>query len=316
MSDPVNDPAGDDPNIRSPLAHLGGERPSAPAWFDAAVAQRPERTTLSAAGVEVELLAWGERGRPGLLFIHGGMAHADWWSFIAPFFAADHRVAALSLSGMGGSGWRDRYTPALHTEEALAAAEAAGLFDGGPPVVVGHSFGGGVTTYMARHAGERLRAAVVVDAGVRPPDKRWRGPPPGMNRPDKVYPDLPAALARFRLSPSQPCAELYILDHIARASLREVEGGWSWRFDPRLWDRMERGDRDQEAELAGVRCPIAFVWGEQSKLMGEDVVAYTRAHAPPGSPFFAIPQAEHHVLLDQPIALVSALRGLLSAWPR
>ena len=76
------------------------------------------------------------------------------------------------------------------------------------------------------------------------------------------------------------------------------------------------GREPQEEELAGVRCPIAFVWGERSRLMPEDTVAYTREHAPPGSPMFAIPEAEHHVLLDQPLALVSALRGLFSAWPQ
>lgn len=306
----------DDDNVRRPLAHLAGARPLAPAWFHAALADRPERTAVRVAGADVELLTWGERGRPGLLLIHGGMAHADWWSFVAPFFSADRRVAALSLSGMGGSGWRDRYGFDTYAEEALAAAEAAGLFEAGPPLVVGHSFGGGVTTWMASHAGERLRAAVVIDAGVRPPARRWRGPPPGEHRPNRVYPDFDTALARFRLAPAQPCSELHFLDHIGRASLREVAGGWRWRFDPNLWDKMDHEGRgSQEAELAGVRCPIAFVWGEQSQIMDPEVVAYTREHAPAGTPMFAIPQAGHHVMLDQPLALVSALRGLLSAWP-
>lgn len=312
----MSDIVGDDPNIRAPLAHLDGERPPAPDWFEAALRRQPERSTVAAAGVDIELLTWGEPGRPGLLLIHGGMAHADWWSFIAPFFADEYRVAALSLSGMGGTTWRDRYTLDLYKEEVLAAAEAAGLFAAGPPIVVGHSFGGGVTTYVARHAGERFKAAVVVDAGVRPPDKRWRGPPPGENRPNRVYPDFGTALARFRLSPAQPCRELHILDHIGRASLREVEGGWRWRFDPNLWDKMNHEGRgSQEDELRDVRCPIAFVWGGKSRLMTEDTVDYTRRHAPPGTPMFAVPEAEHHVLLDQPLALVAALRGLFSAWP-
>ncbi len=306
----------DDPNVRAPLAHLGGERPPAPAWFTRALEDAPERRVIPAADAQIELLTWGERGRPGLLLIHGGMAHADWWSFIAPFFAGTHRVAALSLSGMGGSSWREGYSLKLHMQEAVAAAEAAGLFDGGPPLVVGHSFGGGVTTYLARHAGERFRGAVVVDAGVRPPEKRWRGPPASPNRPDRVHPSFDAALARFRLAPPQPCSELYILDHVGRLSLREVEGGWRWRFDPHLWDKMRHEGRGaQEEELAGARCPIAFVWGERSRLMEPDVVAYTRAHAPPGTPMSAVPEAEHHVMLDQPLALVAALRGLFSAWP-
>lgn len=312
----MSDIVGDDPNIRAPLAHLGGERPPAPDWFETALRRTPERSVIAAAGVDIELLTWGEPGRPGLLLIHGGMAHADWWSFIAPFFADDYRVAALSLSGMGGTGWRESYTLDLYTQEVTAAAEAAGLFAAGPPLVVGHSFGGGVTIHLARHAGERFKAAVVVDAGVRPPDKRWRGPPPGLNRPNKVYADFDTALARFRLSPAQPCRELFILDHIGRASLRQVESGWRWRFDPNLWDKMNHEGRgSQEEELAGARCPIAFVWGEKSRLMTEDTVDYTRRHAPPGSPMFAVPEAEHHVLLDQPLALVAALRGLFAAWP-
>ena len=33
-----------------------------------------------------------------------------------------------------------------------------------------------------------------------------------------------------------------------------------------------------------------------------------------GSPRVVIPEAEHHVMIDQPLAFVSALRALLAAW--
>ena len=36
---------------------------------------------------------------------------------------------------------------------------------------------------------------------------------------------------------------------------------------------------------------------------------------PPGSPHVEIPEAEHHAMIDQPLAFVSALRALLAAWP-
>ena len=36
----------------------------------------------------------------------------------------------------------------------------------------------------------------------------------------------------------------------------------------------------------------------------------------PGSPYVEIPEAEHHVMIDQPLAYVAALRALLAAWPR
>src|SRR3546814_12969675 len=66
---------------------------------------------LEVSGTAIETLAWGERGKPGLLFLHGNGGHADWWRFIAPFFASDWRVGAISWSGMGRSGWRKSYPP-------------------------------------------------------------------------------------------------------------------------------------------------------------------------------------------------------------
>jgi pimeloyl-ACP methyl ester carboxylesterase len=37
--------------------------------------------------------------------------------------------------------------------------------------------------------------------------------------------------------------------------------------------------------------------------------------APPGSPLVEVPDADHHVMIDQPLAFVAALRGLLAGWP-
>src|SRR6516164_9545777 len=97
------------PEITSPLAPFKGEKPPAPAWFEKALADAPERSLVRVEGANIELLTWGEVGKPGLIFVHGNSAHADWWSFIAPFLAGDYRVAAISFSGMGDSDWRETY---------------------------------------------------------------------------------------------------------------------------------------------------------------------------------------------------------------
>ena len=86
------------PEIASPLARFNGAKPPAPAWFEWALAQAPERKMVRVDGADIELLAWGEVGKPGLIFVHGNSAHADWWSFIAPFLADRYRVAALSAT--------------------------------------------------------------------------------------------------------------------------------------------------------------------------------------------------------------------------
>ena len=310
--------ADDQTPFPAPLARFRGETPEAPRWFQQAIAQAPERRRIPVSGAGIELLTWGEIGKPGLLFLHGNGAHADWWSFIAPFFAADWRVAAISWSGMGGSDWRPEYSGAVFAEEIFAAAEAAGLEAGGArPVVVGNSFGGFPLMYAAAHHPERLRAAVLVDSSVQPPEKRWRGPPQRL-RPNNVYPTLEEALARFRFAPPQGCDNPFVADFIARRSLRRApleDGsgeGWTWKFDPMLWTNFRMGDLGDL--LPAMKAPTALIWGERSNLMTDEVVDYMLGRMPADVKTMVVPDADHHVMVDQPLAFVAALRGLLAGW--
>ncbi len=316
--------------IPPPLAHLGGARPPAPEWFERALAQAPERTRHEVQGAQIEALSWGQVGRPGLLLLHGNGAHADWYGFIAPLLADEYRVVALSWSGMGGSDWRTAYSLDLYVAEAFAVAEATGLFEGGTkPVFAGHSFGSFPTLACAARAGQRLRGIVAIDMPLHTPEElqaraarqrddgarreRFAGA-----RPVRVYPSEAEALARFRFAPPQGCANLFIADHIARTSLRRVRGaageaGWTWRFDPWLWRgyRMSNPARD----LAAARCPVALVRGARSRLVQDAAFAYAQSLAPRGTAAISIADAEHHVMVDQPLELAAALRRATAGWP-
>jgi pimeloyl-ACP methyl ester carboxylesterase len=283
----------------------------------------PERSFHTVHGARIETLTWGRIGDPGLLLLHGNGAHADWWSFIAPMLADGHRVTAMSWSGMGGSDWRSSYSMDLHVDEAFTVARESGLFESRRrPVFVGHSFGGFPTMACAARQGERLHAAIAVDSPLFTREQRAarhakRGPPRDPH-PSRIYPSLAAALARFRFMPPQDCENLFLVDHIARGSIKEVRGedgtpGWTWRFDPFLWRDYDRGD--SAADLARVRCPFGLIRGQRSALVRSSVFAYARSVAPPGSPAVEVPDADHHVMADQPLAFVAALRGLLAAWP-
>jgi pimeloyl-ACP methyl ester carboxylesterase len=43
-------------------------------------------------------------------------------------------------------------------------------------------------------------------------------------------------------------------------------------------------------------------------------LALIRRLTPPDAPWIVIPDAGHHVMVDQPLALVAALRTLLECW--
>ncbi len=293
-----------------PLAAFHGESPSAPDWFTDALAQAAEILPLTVAGASIELLAWGRAGAPGVLLGHGGAAHARWWAHLAPYLARTHRVAALSWSGMGGSGWRELYSVDTYVAEAMAAAETAGLFAAGPPVFVAHSLGGAPIALAAHRHGGRLAGAILVDSGVSPPHpSAWRNNrAPG----GKIYPSEAAALARFRLMPDQPTHNPFIVDMMAREALRETSDGWTWRFDPGFFTRMEGWD--SWSAIADPACPLAFIYGELSRIVPTELRARQQAHTPRGTPFIGIPDSHHHIMIDQPIALLAAIRTLLAVW--
>ena len=244
-------------------APYGGERPPAPAWYEALRGEAPEPLRVTVDGAGIEVLAWGERGRPGILLVHGNGAHAHWWGPVAPLLAREYRVASLSLSGMGGSDWR---------------AELSGV--------------------------------AFVDSFIVPPAMLPRGRTPERKR--RAYPDLASALARFRLSPSQPSDAPYILHDVARAGLIEEGGRWRWRFDPHLIQKLDV--EEPWDVVAAPPCPIGFIYGDRSALATPPIIAAQRAGAPPGTPSIAIPEAWHHVMFDQPLALVAALRALAACW--
>ena len=298
---------------------LRDEAAAAPAWFHHALAQLPERTSLDVEDCKIETLAWGRRGAPGVLLLPGFTAHADWWSFVAPQLASHRRVAALSLSGMGRSGWRSAYSLEQYAREALAVAEAQGLFESRlRPVVVGHSFGSFVARRLALDLGSRLAGIVLVDGvtTAQEEDDEYDGVPRLGHR-HRLYPTLADALARFRFSPPQPCEHPWIVDLIARTSLCESTDesgrrGWSWCFDPDL--RAKFGGLPNATVLRPPSCPMSLMFGDRSALLTPPRLALLRRSTPLETPWIEIPDAGHHVMVDQPLALVAALRTQIEAW--
>jgi pimeloyl-ACP methyl ester carboxylesterase len=211
-------------------------------------------------------------------------------------------------------------------------SRAAGLYEGGrKPIYIGHSFGGGQVFFAAASHPERMHAAILVDTGFGPPPEELARRQaqmelvrniPTVDRPSRVYPTIEAALARFRLMPPQPAGNPFIADFIARRSLKKVpleDGsgeGWTWRFDPNMWTKLERSGMmmSRGGELPDITTPLVHIYGANSRII-EHRKAGHPSPFPPGMLEVEIPDSHHHIMIDQPLALVAAIRALLAAWP-
>jgi pimeloyl-ACP methyl ester carboxylesterase len=278
-----------------------------PAWFSAALAAAVQERMTTVEGTLIAYRAWGDQADRNIVLVHGGAAHSRWWDHIAPLLARGWRVVALDLSGHGDSGRRDSYSLDTWAREVLAVVADAGT--SASSVVIGHSMGGLVTLRLASLAGSRIAGAVAIDSPVRdltPEDRAAR-----QHRafgPLRVYPTRQDAMARFHPVPDQPTLA-YVADHVAATSVRPVEGGWTWKFDPRIFTR----DHLTPELLTRLDCRVALFraeYGMVTPQQGE--VMYDRLGRV--APVIEIPAAGHHIMLDQPIALVAALRTLLSDW--
>ena len=203
-----------------------------PNWFSDAIAQVPVDRNIEVEGNNIHYLFWGEPGRPGLVFVHGGAAHAHWWAHIAPAFLPDYSIAAIDLSGAGDSEHRDSYALEQWGREVVAVANDAG-FDG-LPVVVGHSMGGFVSIVTAANHCDDIGGVIILDSPVTEPDPEVKEGQHGQSfRNPRTYDDLEEPVGRFRTIPEQETYLPYVKDYVARRSLRQTDSGqWVWKFDP------------------------------------------------------------------------------------
>ena len=286
-----------------------------PEWFDRAIAAERTDAEVEVDGCRIHYATWGDTGQPGVILIHGSHAHLEWWRFVAPFLAAQFRIAAIDLSGNGDSDWRERYTGDVFAKEVMAVTEAADL--GPRPFVAGHSFGGFVALETGHRYGSDLGGILFCDYTIPSPELfvEWglRAEENGPARPTRVYEDLETALGRFRLMPEQPCEHPDVLEHVGRQGLRQVEGGWTWKFDPAMYDYLEIGP-GQDEKFLGLACRSAFLLGEHSEDYDPRCVPHTREITGGRAAVYSIPATHHHYMFQEPMAVVSAIKGILLSW--
>lgn len=259
-------------------------------------------------GLTLHYREWGNPGAPPVVLLHGGSAHAHWWDFFGDAIADTYRVLALDLRGHGDSEHADppAYRIADYAVDLAAFADAL-------PVprfhLVGHSLGGIVATAYAGRAPERVRSLVIVDSQPRISHAGAHYMLRLHNFPQLHYRDHAEAVRRFRLLPKATSAAPEVLAHVAAHSFRQVaDGRWTLKFDRESLAHAEA--QDLTNVLASLRCPLLLIRGEHSTLVSSRALAVMRAAAPRAAAV-DIPNAHHHVMLDDPPEFARIVRGFL-----
>ena len=282
-----------------------------PEWFERLLAADRIDNHSEVDGCPLHYLEWGKgEGKQDLLLVHGNNAHAHWFLPTGALLSDRFHTVSMTFSGMGDSGWRERYDREQFCSDIIGLIDNLGLHK---PIIMAHSFGGMISLPTAARLGDRLGGLIVVDFVARPKDKvrEWFVDRPP-SRPTRVYPDKETVMGRFRLLPDQECANQWLLRYIAEHSVRRVAGGWTWKFDPGIYDHMRLGN-EHEAMLRNLKVPVAFLYGAQTVEFDLGEVEDMLQMLPPAAPVVAMPEAQHHLMLDQPLAFAELIGRLADA---
>ncbi len=279
----------------------------------------PTHHTFSSQRLRLRYWAWGDAARPPLILLHGKRDHSRSWDGLAEELATDWRVLAPDLRGHGDSQWAigAHYGFMDYVADLVALIEEVG----GRASVVGHSGGGLIATLAAGLYPEHIeRVAAIEGTGAHlqrlpraEPDalRAWVDHTRGLeDRPPRVMPSVDAAAERMR-SGNARLAESRALE-LASYAVREVEGGYAWKFDPWVDSRRPIELRPEEAPpiWARVRCPVLLLMGDEAASRGvqspDDAQLFADGRA------LVVPDAGHWVHHDQPAIVLRESRRFLS----
>ncbi|MGH1471805.1 MAG: alpha/beta fold hydrolase [Cellvibrionaceae bacterium] len=283
-----------------------------PEWFTQAIDTPYREHFTEYNGCKIHYQTWGDPQNPGLLFLHGNGAHGHWWDFICPSFSNDYYVVALTLSGMGDSGHREHYSSTEYLHEIKAVSDAANFIN--KPLLIGHSMGGRLVFNAEQLFPDAFYGVIMADSPFHPPETTFDFKARiGMEvKPHRVYQKMEDAIYRFRLSPVQECENRYIMEYIAKHSLKATQGGWQWKFDPATYIKMDY-ETFLRTQLQTGNKVLAMIYGENSSLFTNEKTQYNQAvfkeHGLPD--LISIPNAQHHLFLDQPLAFIAEIKKVL-----
>jgi pimeloyl-ACP methyl ester carboxylesterase len=235
----------------------------------------------------------GESGVSALTLIHGaGGTHLNWPPELRRI--SGRTVYAPDLPGHGKS-----EGPGLQTVKAYAEriVDLLRALDARQVVLVGHSMGGAIAMELYLQAPERIAALVLIGSGaqlpVNPQLLEWTASPT----------TFPLAVERITTWSHGPGADPALLELGRKTMLRTRPS--VFHGDLKACQGFNLAER-----LGEIACPALVLYGSRDRMTPPRLSQYLTAHLPDGRQE-VIPEAGHMVILENPLAVASAVETFL-----
>jgi pimeloyl-ACP methyl ester carboxylesterase len=276
----------------------------------------PENGYVTANGLRLHYLDWGNPDKPDMLLLHGFAQTCHSWDFVALAFSDRFHVVVLDQRGHGDSDWAPDgdYSPETQQKDIHAFVQTMGLTD---LVIMGLSMGGRNAFTYAAGQPDDIRALVIVDAG---PENMRSG---SQNirqfvQQDDELDSVDAFVQRFlKYNPRRDAIQ--VRGSMVHNLKQLPSGKWTWKYDGLLRgpNRGMQQDPDAPARLwsylEGLACPTLVVRGAESDIMAMETAGAMHERIPDGR-LATVSGAGHLVMGDNPSGFEQAVTGFLNSF--
>jgi pimeloyl-ACP methyl ester carboxylesterase len=258
---------------------------------------------------------WGDAENPRVVVcVHGLTRNGRDFDVLAQALAADFRVVCPDVAGRGRSDWlevKSDYGFPLYISDMITLIARLGVEQ---VDWVGTSMGGIIGMLIASQPGSPVRRLVLNDIGPLITAASLRRIA-GYVGHTPVFPTMDAAEHYVRQI-NAPFGRLTDEQwaHLARYSVRPVEEGFVFRYDPALSAPLSpdtTADVDLWAAYDRIQCPTLAIHGMESDLLRRETWEEMGARGP-GARLVEFPEAGHAPALMAP-GQIAAVRDFLAA---
>ena len=273
---------------------------------------QPQDKTVSANGINLHYLDWGNADAPTVLLAHGLRGHAHSWDDVSAALCHDYHVLALDQRGRGDSDWAPDgdYSGAAYVADLVGFCQALKLDSF---ILVGHSMGGRNSIAFASKHSDQLKKLIIVDIGPTVDPAGGARITTEMQQVPEEFDSLDAVF-EYMNQQNRFASDRVVRRRLQYATRELPNGKIGWRYDLAIREQRRNGTappaEDLWPMLPNISCPTMIVRGKQTDLLPAEVAQQMVATLPDAS-LMEIDQAGHMVFEDNPEDFIAAVKGWL-----
>lgn len=270
----------------------------------------PTEIRVTAGPLTLAAQVWGPADAPPLLALHGWLDNAGSHALLAPRLASRYRVIALDLPGHGHSDHLPEGASYHWPEYIRAVIAATRALELHRFTLLGHSLGAGLASMIAAARPQQVERLLLIEGlGLLGDDgtqtlQRFRDALENDAMPGKrlrTFARTEQAISARTLATGLPADQAR---PIVERALREADGGWQWRSDPRV-NRptpMRLAESQIHALLRGIEAPTRLLLADPAAPY-LPIEPMRRRIACVGDIAVTTMAGGHHLQLEHPLAV-------------